>query len=75
LTADFSIEENNIYMIYTITNLSTEIMFFSIANHIGLNIPFYEDSRREDLVIKTSGKKRETIILTGGLQMNMNKFH
>jgi len=56
LTVDYSIKDNHIFMDYTITNLSAEKMFFSIANHIGFNIPFYEDSKREDLVIKTSGK-------------------
>ena len=56
LQAAFSIEQYTVVARYTVANRSTDTMFFSIGNHIGLNVPFKKHSSIDDLVLMTSGK-------------------
>jgi galactose mutarotase-like enzyme len=60
LTADFYIHDDNVFVEYTIVNLSKDKMFFSFGNHIGLNIPFCKGSNKKDMILQSSGKYKMT---------------
>ena len=60
-TSSFRIDGEQVVMEYTIENTGDEKMFFSIGNHIGLNLPFGRDSTLDDVVLHSSGSQRRGI--------------
>lgn len=60
-TSSFRIDGEQVVMEYTIENTGDEKMFFSIGNHIGLNLPFGSDSALDDVLLHSSGSQRRGI--------------
>jgi galactose mutarotase-like enzyme len=58
LTASFRIEHDLIIMEYTVNNSSNDEMFFSIGNHIGINIPLTENSVIDSMILCSSGSHK-----------------
>jgi galactose mutarotase-like enzyme len=66
--SSFRIEGTRVIMEYAIYSKDPEPMFFSIGNHIGINIPFGPDSTPDDVLLQSSGTHMRHISKQGQLE-------